>query len=411
MNNTNSVSLQLINTKLIIIISILISIYHIPLYAQVNTESDTIGIRTDSAIIYLTPMEYAFMMHEETFWLFKANVILKDGYRERYYLNIGIERRIAPSFSLNFEIDQSAYETQDEYHIPYNGIQSILEARWYYRLNKRVKQKNVARNMSDNYLSLGLGYTHIIRKKENDFISVYAKWGLQRRFLKYGHTDIGIKAGVGFPLNNNYSPFFVFNTFVNFGVAFTKDRYKLDREKLCPVLKCYEADKFLIKSNLSSLISASLFNRYTIIEIAPHIAFERKIGHSSFSVNTELQPVFGYSKMYDVNQDRYYEGIFWTAKLLLEGRWYYNLKRRILKGKTGNGLSASYIAVGGSYNYYKPKYELGYFRPDVYITTGWQRLFSKHLYFDINIGVGYDAIQSYESEIYPRIRIAVGYRF
>lgn len=415
MNNIKNKHPKLIKTKRILFACtlIILTIFWLPAYTQPETQTETITNKADSLINYLTPMEYAFMMHEETSWLFKANVTLEDGYKGRNYFKVGVEKRVIPSFTLNLGIDQSAYETQ-EVTLNRFGIQSSLEARWYYRLNKRIKNNKVARNMSDNYIALGFGYTHLFREKENNFVSLYAKWGLQRRFLKHGHADIGIKAGVGYTLNKNYSPFLVFNTFVDLGLAFTKDRYKLDHEKLCPVLKCYEADKFIIKSNLSSLFSVSLFKYHKLIDIAPHIAFERKIGSSAFSINTELQAVFSYSENYSESNNKYYVSTDWRVRLLLEGRWYYNLKRRVLKGKTGNGLSSNYIALGGSYSYNKPYLcRSGSFKHNVYIITGWQRLFSKHLYFDISVGFEYyqsDA-KKYEGDISPRIRLAVGYRF
>ena len=44
-----------------------------------NAQTDSLRYSTethyDSVVEYLTPMEYAFMMHEETNWLFKASMV------------------------------------------------------------------------------------------------------------------------------------------------------------------------------------------------------------------------------------------------------------------------------------------------------------------------------------------------
>ncbi len=79
-----------------------------------------------------------------------------------------------------------------------------------------------------------------------------------------------------------------------------------------------------------------------------------------------------------------YTNISYKVNALLEGRWYYNLKRRIRKGKTGNGLSANYIAFGGLIGYGE-SYSIDSFVKVLHLVTGWQRLFGEHLYYDINL--------------------------
>ncbi len=419
MRNNNHIKPKATKVKLFIFISMLLCVFNSSIYAQTKTQSDTIGIKTDSGTLYLTPLEYAFMMHEETSWLVKANVGAGGRLGWLTSLNGAIEKRIAPSFTLDLHVEFGQYEILEGGGFV-NGIQSSLETRWYYRLNKRVKNNKLARNMSDNYLSLGMAYTHIFEnsgyysfetgEKESYLLSLYAKWGLQRRFMKNGHADMGIKAGVGFTLKENNSSFLMFSTFVNLGLAFTKDRYTLDREKLCPVLKCYDGDNFIIKSNLSSLFSISLFKYDKTIFIEPHIAFERKIGSTAFSINTELLSFFHDRNRYSIPNQKNYHSRTWGSTLLFEGRWYYNLKHRIRVGKTGNGLSASYIAMGGSYGYSEQKNGRPKFTSSLHFAVGWQRLFSKHMYFDIQIASKY-VIRTKDNDwvLYPKI--ALGYRF
>lgn len=434
MNNSEDTYPKSISMKIIVFVFtfISLSIISLPTYSQSKTQSDTTSYPTDSIIKYLTPLEYAFMMHEETPWMIKVNLL---GNRSMYGGpggKVSFERRIAPNFTINLGIDYSPYLIPAEsifgYYFFYaQGINSFLESRWYYRLGKQKKNKIFAKHMSDNYLSFGMSYTHIKYSfsleenyYENSYVSTYVKWGMQRRFLNHGHADIGIKAGIGFFTHKNRSSFFHLTTFADIGIAFTKDKYKLDHEKLCPILRCYKADKFIFKSNLNNLLSVSLFKYAKRIIIVPHIAFEYKIGKSSFSINTELRSFIKYDHIYDqlLGDGGWSESLEIITDILIEGRWYYNLHRRMLKGKSGNGLSANYISIGGRYvhQFLKNYASNGNYTTSAYkyhITTGFQRLFSKHMYLDMNIGVTYRPHQStlYFGPFFPVINTAIGYRF
>lgn len=386
-----------------------LNIFYLSAHSQNETQINTTTNQTDRIIQYLTPLEYAFMMHEETSWLFKMSYSQLSS--DFYSFGASIEKRIAPNFTLNYKFDVKVTLNHDE--LKYNNITNALEARWYYRMNKRIKENKGAKNMSGNYLAVGID-AYSSTTFHFYMATLYAKWGLQRRFLKNGLIDFGLKAGVVNTLISENQQFFIFNTFTDIGFAFTKDKYKLDHEKLCPVLKCYDADNFVIKSDLVSLLHIFLDNDISQIVISPNIAIERKIGKSAFSINTELDLLFRRFHQ-NINQ-QVYKYVDYEMSLMLEGRWYYNLKNRMLKGKTGNSLSANYIALGGSYtisqvdNYDSPISKLSY--PTIHLSTGIQRLISKHLYYDFNIGVGYifDQKNRPDGLIMP-FNIAIGYRF
>jgi hypothetical protein len=390
-----------------------------PACSQVETRKDTTGQIPDSILRYISSTDYAFMMHEETSWMLKGSLILVNNYTNGLPIKVAFEKRIANSFTINLAVDHSKYNIpgDNSFYIPINVT---LESRWYYRLNKRIRQNNVARSMSDNYFALGVGYVYLLNNyNENpnlvsvSYLSLYSKWGIQRRFLKHGHADLGINIGVMNPINDGFKPSLVFNTYVELGLCWTNDSYKLDHEKLCPFIKCYEADNFIIKSSLSNLISIGFFKYYRWIDLSPQLAFERKIGTSAFSINTEINGTFGYSE-YFVDTSAY--STYIVAGLLLEGRWYYDLNKRILMGNTGNGLSADYFSFGGSYYYNNDTRDeyLSYNGLQLHIATGWQRLFSKHMYYDLQVGINY----YFESDnihlgdhFEPRTRVALGYRF
>ena len=351
------------------------------------------------------------MMNEETSWMIKFDIA------SQYRIGVSFEKRIAPSFTMNLGVGVSNYQVLTYQETGDFGVDAFIETRWYYRMNKRVRVNKVARNMSDNYFALGLSYILMPNEPRTEYLTLYGKWGFQRRFLKVGHIDMGLKTGVGYTLHKEFAPFFSFATFVDIGLVKTKDRYQIDRETLCPVLKCYAADKFIMKTNLSSLFSVSLLKDSKNISFSPQIAFERKIGKSPFSINTEIQTNLNYYYRY-VQDNPLEEGLRFTGDFLLEGRWYYNLKKRILHGLSGNGLSANYLAIGADFEYIyyfihsASSLSPDYYSPQLYIKTGWQRLFGKHLYFDLNLGVGYHFKTKYEAGgITWPFNVAVGYRF
>lgn len=385
-------------------------------FPQVETQTDTTNQLPDSNFQYINSMEYAFMMHEETSWMIKVSLIMQNKYGTNVNpFKVAFEQRIAKSFTLNLTFDGYKDIPEDNYDFLINGK---IETRWYYRQNKRVKNYQLARNMSDNYFALGFGYTQNLNADydtlgsgNGKYLSLFAKWGLQRRFLKPGHADVGVKVGLMNALNGEFKPSLVLNTYVELGLCFTKDKYEPDPDKICPYVKCFEADRFVFKTNLSDLLNIGLYEYYKWIDLSPHLAFERKIGSSAFSVNTEIDASIGYSET--VTDDHYYDR-YWQAGMILEGRWYYNLKNRIRIGKSGNGLSANYIAIGGSYYYVEDtRYNItGQISPQLHIATGFQRLISNHMYFDIQLGVNYYFEPNhYNTQYDPRIRMALGYRF
>lgn len=386
----------------------------------------------DSAVSYLTPMQYAFMLHEENNWLFKANLLVTSANRGSTNLKLSLEKKLSKEFSLNAVLlNYQSYNVFANQVNLYNyGLQFLLEPRWYYR--QRIRDDNVKSyvNLSGAYLSLSAGYQTFSNMDgdselhpEQDYVPVYLKWGLQRRFLKHGYVDIGLSTGYRFSLNDAIPSSFSVRTFTEAGLVFARDRHKLDFNKLCPVLRCQAADKRIFKINLMDAASFSYFRNTYSAFIAPNIGAEFKIGASPFSVNTMLsfKTQVAFSNRYD------YDLVWFYPEFLLEGRWYYNLNRRILNGKSGNGLSANYVSLGAIYNgrYMKTHRDGNTYHSDqslfgVMVSSGIQRLINKHLYYDLNVGLGYGREFQYESNTNQstwdnkfvfNLGIAIGWRF
>jgi hypothetical protein len=212
---------------------------------------------------------------------------------------------------------------------------------------------------------------------------------------------------------------------VDASLAFTRDKQKLDFDRLCPVLRCHAADKFLLKTNLVDIINLSYLQKTLTGSFTPNISVEIKLGTSPFSINSKLSCGFIYSK--PKNYEIYTFNI--APRVQVEGRWYYNLNQRILRGKSGNGLSANYIALGGIYNGIfrtikeygtGDKYKGNTIFSGIILSTGIQRLISEHLYFDVNVGFGYGIEKNYIESLDQRTKgnefifefgIGIGYRF
>ncbi len=397
-------------------------------HAQSDSLSYTEENSTDRIIDYLSPMEYAFMLHEETNWLLKANLLVTS---ENHYMNtfkLSLEKKIADGFSLNaaalyrasaFDADLWSY-----------GMEFSIESRWYYAYRNKVRNKQAATHLSGVYLAVGGGYRYTAatfsswnESSISSFVPLFAKWGLQRRFLNRGYVDFGFSVGTQLALSDRFSSMISLGTYVDAGLAFTRDKQKLDFTKLCPVLRCHAADRFLLKTNLVDIVSLGYVRKTFIGSVIPNISAEFKIGKSPFSINSKLQCGLQYSTSLNYDFDSY----TLSPKLIVEGRYFYNLKSRILKGKTGNGLSANYVSLGGIFDGRYEFYHAGGMQVDqstiftgLIATTGIQRLISDHLYFDFNVGSGY-GVECEEDESNNHksnnniwifnLGVAIGYRF
>ena len=403
--------------------------------AQSDSLSYSTETRYDSIVEYLTPMEYAFMFHEETNWLFKSSMSTYWEYgRFAGNLKLGLEKKIAKGFSLNAALLHSSTFNLGLRPSDNGGVELSLESRWYYKNQKNIRDNKPTANLSGAYIALGAGYRRAYKVWEYEiglkssnpkFIPLFAKWGVQRRFLNRGFVDVGLIAGWNKSLSGNSWSSVFFNTYVDAGLAFTKDKYKLDIDKLCPVLRCHAEDQFLLKTNLLNIINLAYARKSMIGSIAPNITAELKLGRSPFSINTKVGSKLKYNNM----RESGYTLFEVSPQLTMEGRYYYNLHRRMLKGKSGNGLSANYISIGPTYrgiyfNYIGNGYKLRqeYSFVGLNVGTGIQRLISEHLYLDINIGGAYGMEYSYDDKsstgrqsnkprVFFDLEFGVGYRF
>jgi hypothetical protein len=369
---------------------------------------------------YLTPMQYAFMFHEETPWMIKGSLnnsifnprasfnesILGD-IRIGVLPTIGFERRIKGGLTANVSTNYS----DREYRTSFSS-----SLRYYYNMKARKAKENIPFNLSGNYLEAGVDFSFFERQSGiyftpgNDFDlfdntnmqpTYFVKWGMQRRYLNYGFVDIGFMASYNqdrdFFVQEGFSSVRLSST-TSLGIAFAKDKTNLNKGKLCSVTKCYEEQKSAWKVNFSELFGVSLNKYIASGSFEPEISYERKIGKSIFSINNLAKLSLGF------HATTLRTGVTYGGEYTFETRMYYNLRRRIQKGKTGNGLSANYISIGAFNDYANNNYEslngLGGAQSvilQLQITTGIQRFIGDHFYYDVSLAYRPNKLNVYET--------------
>ncbi len=350
--------------KKILTLSFLILVVHCQLFSQMP-DSLREENRRDSIIRYLSPLEYAFMMHEETKFMLRVPAI-----------GVGVELELLPYTTGVAEVNWNNWYQRWNF----NG-----QLRWYYG----SKRKGV-RNMSGNYMAGG--YSSASFSGYGYYDNIYVRWGMQRRFLGNGLIDIGVNAGYRTErnfFNSNSSAYFNLATTASLGLGlvFNKNKF-INRDKVCPVVKCYDVERFLLKINLSDLARIDYFGEWKLMigNFQPSIAIEQKLFNSSFSLNFNAR-LIAETITRNIGETPHFESDVRGYELTGEARWYYNMQRRMRSGKGGNGLSANYIAAGAR-KHYGERYRFNRNEQSgLTLTTGIQRTIGKRLYFDVQSGV------------------------
>jgi hypothetical protein len=332
--------------------------------------------KTDS-VAYLTPSEYAMMLDRDDRFLLRIDL-----------LAVGLEWSFTNKVSVVAEVGMEEW--------PYGSVE----------LRRYFETKNITQTtLSGMYISLGaeaFNSNGLWLAPYSQYY--YAKLGLQRRFLGNGLADFGVRAGyvneniaeydfIGddFEFETINERYFLVETTTSIGLAFaTKRKNNLDYDRLCPVLKCFDTERFLVKLNAANSFRLAVGQAFDIY-LQPSLAIEQKLGNAPFSVQAKLKlrQAFSATDESSFYSTRYQNGF----TVDVEGRYYYNLKNRMAKGKTGNSLSANYVSLVFSRRD-QWTYTDGSNVPNVsnsngiFIQTGVQRTFGERLYFDVYIGLG-----------------------
>lgn len=382
---------------------------------QINEEVGGVGV-----VDYLSPLEYAFMMHQETPWMFKLSMPVPGTNNTRTFstindnrfntgsvLGIAFERKIGTDWSVNASAS----------YLGTSGTRSYFDfevaPRWYYGMRKKVREGKSGNHLSGNYLSTGVVYQR--NTNAANWLTFFGEWGVQRRFLSNGFLDFGFRVGYSSPLASGSQGSLSIGSNVNIGLAFAKDRQKMDASRLCDVFKCFDSQKRLLKLNGLNLFNAVFIDNVQSIRSSLEIGYEEKIGTSPFSIAAHISGSFNHSRDHDIFRQQVF-GL--TTRI--GPRYYYNLRRQIAKGKSGNGLNGNYFALefvteNSFYNnmFLNERSKGRDFRMAGDFLVGFQRTISDRLYYDFSIGIGVTESPTEPGKLEWRlpVNLGIGLRF
>lgn len=345
-------------------------------FAAMLTGQSSGKVQQDT-VVYLTDAQEAFMIDKETKYLFKIGPL-------------GFERKLSESFSINL-IFQPTYSASSGLR-----LESGAELRYYYKMKRLISEGKQANNLSSEYVSTGIDYDGLFPGSSYPSRNINYKisWGSQKRFLNYGYFDYSLSMRYAhglydlskFGLERFESKAIVLSTRTAVGFAFGK-RYKIDDVVSCPIFKCHLDRKSILKLNLNKVFSIAYGSNSIIDEksrlvatINPNMAYEHKLGASSFSIDHDLDLLVGFSsRVSNLNAAAGLSNysIGYTATL----KHYFKMKSNIRKGKSGNNLSGYYWFAGASFQYGNSKLPLYSQSSDAEV--------GKHRYTEIPFGLGY----------------------
>ncbi len=326
-----------------------------------NSDTTYITIAQDTGRLerqhLTTPYDAVFGTYEPTRWLFKldaaslfSSFIYLPGDNGQNFdetgLRLDAEYKISPAFSLNASYwlrfgEVGSWLTGGD--IYFQGHQFRLEPRWYYNMPRRIQEGRSANNLSGNYF--GLELTQHLRVNNSTFFnhrSAAVRFGIQKRLFRYGYFDMSYGVGVrNYPQTVFYretTELFA-DARLGVGLALARPKSTPDRKaEQCDVLQCFREENRMWKLDLFNLLRVARTN-WISVSLRPSV--EQKIGASQFSVEAQLR------------LDGSYVDATKSSTLgignHLQLRYYYGLKKRIARGKSGNNLSGAYIAWQGEW--------------------------------------------------------------
>ncbi len=316
--------------------------------------------------------------------LFKINMS-EDG-PPASLLHLSYERKIAPAFSLQAgiglgvqtgvdfnKVDTISIVGTDTFQL-YQGYSNLslrysLEAKWYHNMARHIREGRGADNMTGNYFALETAYANARNQVSGeatgfgyDQVQVALRYGLQRRLFRYGFANISYGVGAratwqGAAVQPRWDVFV--NTRVGIGLALARPNRPMPKLDRCEVLRCFREDQRMWKWDLLNLLRVSdlQFMRANL-----SLAREQKWGdsHWSWEVLANVK-----AARYKSEDPRYgADDCSLTAGLRAQTRWYFNQKRRIARGLSGNNLSGMYFAAGLEGRYTRGRSEFNKQRPE-----------------------------------------------
>jgi hypothetical protein len=135
-------------------------------------------------------------------------------------IQIAYEQKLKPSISI---LGRTFLESDISHHKKelFSTFGAVIESRWYYRLNKKMKYGTSGNNFHNNYLCLGV--EKIFTWDDDHSIITTTGWGIQRRLNNIGYLDVSVRLNTGFTSNQIDFEESI-NLEIGFGTSFKKKR-------------------------------------------------------------------------------------------------------------------------------------------------------------------------------------------
>ena len=178
------------------------------------------------------------------------------------------------------------------------------------------------------------------------------------------------------------------------------------------------------------MLAFSFSNGRSTFSFQPNISYEKRLFQWPLSIQADLYSRIDFSYQFQYLSSTILPNEVQVGRIYYSGglqlRYYHNLNKRILKGLSGDGLSANYFGFETSYDgvlvvlernqnfvVEQPEYFL---RTPVYrLKYGIQRFYGKHFYFDYSLSYSLNQFfnQYFGDDLSVRfqIQLMVGYRF
>ncbi|HEV7380104.1 MAG TPA: hypothetical protein VGN64_09940 [Dyadobacter sp.] len=294
------------------------------------------------------------------------------------WLTAGYEFKLTPSISLGANVKTTgSWMSSSGWR---GNLAASFQGRWYFDMNRRIAEGRSANNFSGNYLAV------IAENNWDDYYSnrmrLGVEFGMQRRFLNNGVLDFA--AGVYYhdnPYNyaNVYRKIndFEISTRTTLGFAFG-DWKKAEHISACDVFRCDE----VVYSQWKVFWPTVKISHTTSISLG--LAYERKLGNSPVSVNTQLSGDYLRMAFTSIFNSEIYNSNFSQFRSSVQVRYYFLQKHSIRKGRGGNNLSGFYAGPAADYVYfndpnYGSKRHLG-----AGFTYGYQQTLFRNAFIDIS---------------------------
>ena len=321
---------------------------------------------------FMDEYDYVFGTMQPARWMFRWDPT--GGFENGAFLNLNMEHKLSPAFSLQLAYSvggTNRYDSlsfvwpspaPDTFFYPISHELFFhrfgLQTRWYYDMAQRVREGLSANNFSGNYLGMETAYTTYgpgLSGEEARFASqqmtAALRWGFQRRLFRNGFMDVSF--GLGTRRSSGFDPevltqrtkwdFFA-NTQFSIGLALYTPKAEKREGGYCDALRCFREETRMLKIDLYNLVKIKDKNN---LKGKASVAWERKIGQSPFSVE-----LLGYVKArseHTISDNYEYNYSGWGFGGHIQPRFYYSLKKRIARGKSGNNLSGPYLALHTSF--------------------------------------------------------------